>query len=1211
MRRLGRLLGAVGCALMLFLPSATVAQPTVDFLITNRLAEPYSVAVDDENRIYITDSADHRILRYDSDNGSLTSIAGIAGTPGTTNGPGFVARFFSPRGVVMARGGLVVADSGNHQLRFLTLTGSVSIVSSFAGSAGTPGYVDGPVGSARFNSPSGLAADETGNIYVADSKNNAIRKIDINGIVSTVATNFAEPAAVTVGGSGELFVADTRNHSIKVIEPSGNVVMLAGGGATSSGTNDSFFAEEALFSSPSGLIWLGPATGLIVSDTGNHTLRRIFYDPVIAAFFPGMSGYSVETYAGIPRQPGFEDGALARAKFSSPIGVARDQENGLIVADLGNRALRRIQTTPRLPRIATPKIGYVVFVIDDITGAEVSRLVPFTDAIFNNDPTIAILAEQQTETFFTSGPTPGLFDADTIPIPNANNSQPAPPYSDGLLRSQVRPSLLDARPDVTIKAISSAEGRRPSEVAQARIQFKTATPVIVGDNPASFALQNDTAGAEMWYTLDGSVPTNQPPSIQAGNETISLLITNAVTFRARAFRRNYKPSEVATKTFFPNDFQANRISFGFSAGEASSQFRGSAGQRFIAPVTLSLLPSQKMYSLQFNLSVTNRSGPAVVPGAYGFNSMLLELLNDGSFRRIDPKAFERNEIEVLTNVVPNGILITTNYIEIFRDMIFTNASQNLIGVGWFEVVGKTNLYNTVGQDLITYSHAHDKRFLSANGRVVVGGYSFQIPALASSGSTYRIQVDRPSAIDSISSRDIFIDTPKDGSLGAGAINAIKDVSVVPGGLNPGELHYIVGDVAPFRWYNAGDFGDTNVLSSDVFQVFQAATYGFNVPPAGTDFFDAMDACCGSANGAVLTDLFDGNQADINVITSGDGILDVTDVFVIFRRALDPSLKWFARFWSNGTRQAAEVPNLYRGKRNERNPGGITLMAKLAADELSSGSAGGEPPSATFVVEDVAAEPGVEVAVPVRAEIAGDYPARVLMLSVTVEPLDDAAPLSDPIRVVTTPLLGAATFASSATPSNYSAAWLDHRIAGLKGNVELATVHVKIPTQDATSSRYRVRIDHASASPNGIARFPSKRVHGLVAAELPTASIGGIPESWRLRYFGSIYNQLGHDRADADGDGTENWAEYRAGTDPTDLHSSFRLKTAGARGGGKRMAIRWPSARNRQYVIEACDQLAPSGWAQISPPIAGTGGHMEFDVSEFVPAVQFFRVRLAE
>lgn len=1202
-----------------FAPLA-LAQPTVDFLITNRFVEPHSIAVDENNKFYITDSADHRVFKYDSDNGALTGLAGVSGQFGTNNGPGFVARFFSPKGLALARSGLIVADSGNHLLRFLSLTGSVSVVTNFAGTPGTPGLLDGPVATARFNNPIGLATDAAGNIYVADSKNNAIRKINESNIVSTLSTNFSEPTAVAVGGSGEIYVADTRNHSIKIISPDGSVRLLAGKDSpTSSGTNDSFFAEESLFTSPGGLLWLGGATGLLVSDSGNHTLRRVYFDPIISFFFPEKNGYSVETYAGNPRQPGFQDGVLTAAKFNSPAGLARDFDNGLLIADLGNAALRRIQTSPKLPKVANPKIGFVTFVVDKDTGTTVSKLVSFSDAIFNNDAIIAILAEDRTETFFTSGTTPGLFEADTIPLPNSVNSQPAPPYADGLPPSQVKPSILDARPDVTLKVISTAESRRPSDVIQARIQFKVATPVILGDNPASFALTNDTTAADMWYTLDGSNPTNQPPSFQVSSETISLKITNAVTFRARGFKRNYKPSEITTKTFFPTDFQANRISFGFERGEASSQFLGSAGQTFIAPVTLSLLPSQKIFSLQFNLTVTNIGGAAsLTSGAFAFQSMLTEAVlepSQGVFfdRVISPRMFERFDQQVFTNIVPQGTLLTTNFIPIFRDLLFTNGTQNLLGVGWFEVVGRTNLYDTRSHDLVSQSIAHDKKFLSSDGKAVLGGFSFNIPGGATSGSTYKIQVGRPSGTDS-TSRDVFIDAPSDGPLGSGGLNAIKNVNVVTGGIGPGELHYVVGDVSPFHWFNAGDFGDTNLVNNDIYQVFQSATYAFDVPPRGTDFFDAMDSCCGGAGGTLITNVFDGSLTSVDQIMFGDGVLNVTDVFVTFRRSLDPSLKWFARYWVNGQRQAAEIPNQFRGTLNLKSSNLSQALANLPAETLRPSSIA-QKPSVIFQADDLRVAPGQVVSLPIRAEVAGDYPMRVLMFNVTVEPLEGTPPLDEPVVFNPIPQLGSPTMTASRGRANYAAAWLDHQIPGVRGSAVVGTLRLAIPAQATATAAYRVHFEHVSASPNGFSVLPMVISDGLLTASDRSASSygDGIPDSWRLRYFGTAGNFFSQENDDTDGDGISNRNEFLAGTNPNDIGSALRVRASkqaeSSMGTATELTLRWASAKNRTYTVEASVNLSGSDWTPIAKNLAGTGHDMEFNVKPFGDAPQFYRVRL--
>jgi len=81
------------------------------------------------------------------------------------------------------------------------------------------------------------------------------------------------------------------------------------------------------------------------------------------------------------------------------------------------------------------------------------------------------------------------------------------------------------------------------------------------------------------------------------------------------------------------------------------------------------------------------------------------------------------------------------------NLLVTNLSENLLGVGWLERATKTNLYDTTAQDLIKYSQAHDTLFLEGGGRVILGGYSFQVPVGATNGQTYQIQIGRPSATD--------------------------------------------------------------------------------------------------------------------------------------------------------------------------------------------------------------------------------------------------------------------------------------------------------------------------------------------------------------------------------------------------------------------------------------------------------------------------------
>ncbi len=220
----------------------------------------------------------------------------------------------------------------------------------------------------------------------------------------------------------------------------------------------------------------------------------------------------------------------------------------------------------------------------------------------------------------------------------------------------------------------------------------------------------------------------------------------------------------------------------------------------MAPVGLSLLtPPPSIYSLQFNVTVTNLGPNPVAPGAVDFYSMLRkpDLSNPGYFLVIPTFGF------VSTNVIPpaNDTNLMFYQGAWYQNMQFTNSAENLLGVGWLEVYGRTNLYVTQQQDLITYSSAAGNGFSKPS--VILGGYAFTIPADATTNDVYQIQIGRPSAttFNGISSgTSVSIAAPTDTNFaGPGSINALKNVTI-------GQLKYIVGSVYPSGWYNAGDFG---------------------------------------------------------------------------------------------------------------------------------------------------------------------------------------------------------------------------------------------------------------------------------------------------------------------------------------------------------------------------------------------------------------------
>jgi sugar lactone lactonase YvrE len=248
-----------------------------------------------------------------------------SGSGGVADGVG-AAQFNCPTGVAVDReGNIIVADSRNNRVRKIAPDGTVSTI---AGS-GSQGFADGPGASAQFNYPTGVAVDGVGNIIVADSDNHRVRKIAPDSTVSTLAgsgrAGFADgpgaaaqlngPKGVAVDCEGNIIVADSCNNRVRKIAPNGTVSTLAGSG--SQGFADGPGAS-AQFDYPTGVA-VDCAGDIIVTDYGNHRVRKI-----------APNGGTVSTLAGSGRA-GLADGPGAEAQFFFPEGVTVDGEGNIIL----------------------------------------------------------------------------------------------------------------------------------------------------------------------------------------------------------------------------------------------------------------------------------------------------------------------------------------------------------------------------------------------------------------------------------------------------------------------------------------------------------------------------------------------------------------------------------------------------------------------------------------------------------------------------------------------------------------------------------------------------------------------------------------------------------------------------------------------------------------------------------------------------------------
>ncbi len=290
-----------------------------------RFDAPVGIATDTQGNVFVSDSGNDTIREITPSvaGGVVTTLAGTAGEVGSTDtliGP---PHFFSPVGVATdATGNLYVADSGNGTIRKIVVGSGV--VTTLAGTAGGFGNADDTGAAATFAFPLGVGTDSANNVYVADAQNSNIRKITPAGVVTTLAgptgvagtvgttdangtsASFNSPSGVAVDSAGNVFVADTFNHTIRKITPAGDVTTFAGT-ALNIGASDGAGAV-ARFNSPRGLAIDGSGN-LYVADSGNNTIRKITPTGVVS------------TIAGVAGQPGFQMGTLP-GRLTLPDGVA-------------------------------------------------------------------------------------------------------------------------------------------------------------------------------------------------------------------------------------------------------------------------------------------------------------------------------------------------------------------------------------------------------------------------------------------------------------------------------------------------------------------------------------------------------------------------------------------------------------------------------------------------------------------------------------------------------------------------------------------------------------------------------------------------------------------------------------------------------------------------------------------------------------------------
>jgi hypothetical protein len=317
---------------------------------------PTSVTLDGAGNIYIADSLHNRVRKVWAATGLISTIVGN-GNPTYTgdNGPAPDATLSTPSGVALdGAGNLYIADTGNNVVRMISA--STGIITTVAGTGAIGSSGDGfPATSAELNQPQGVTVDVNGNLYIADTSNHRIRKVDaVSGIIITVAGNGVTnpvtgdgsysgnngpanqaglnfPYAVAFDATGNMYIPDSRNNVVRKVASSGTITTFAGTGAPGF-AGDGNAASSAALWSPEGVI-ADPAGNIYIADTQNASIRKV----------SSATGY-ISTIARNNTGEDFAGGAFGGVSIYGPIGLFLDGSGNLYVADSLNMIIQEIQS---------------------------------------------------------------------------------------------------------------------------------------------------------------------------------------------------------------------------------------------------------------------------------------------------------------------------------------------------------------------------------------------------------------------------------------------------------------------------------------------------------------------------------------------------------------------------------------------------------------------------------------------------------------------------------------------------------------------------------------------------------------------------------------------------------------------------------------------------------------------------------------------------
>ena len=560
-----------------------------------QLNAPQAVFVDAANNVFIADTSSSVIREIVASSGNIQTVAGngLAGYSGDGVAPTATELNF-PAGVfVDAQGDVFIADTANSVIR--EVVASTGLIQTVAGTPGTAGYGGdgGPATSANLSGPSAVFVDGSGNIFIADTDNSAIREVVAStGNIQTVAgtpttpcdaapagtsacgdgglatsayLNF--PVAIAFDSAGDLFIADTFDYAIReVSKTTGNIQTVAGTITSPGFSGDGGLATSAQLNSPAG-VSLDTAGDIFISDTDNAVVREVV-----------ASTGLIQTIAGTPQTPGFsgDGGTATSAAFNSPSGLVINSAGKVVVADTDNSRIRELApaalSVSVIPSTATVVINAIQQYTATVTGNSNTAVNWFVNGVAGGNSTVGTIS------------TTGLFTAPAAVPSSATVTITAVSQVDNTTSGSALATIANPSSTVTVAVSTNPPPSAPPlQVYTGTLQPFIATVTGSTNTAVTWYVQGQQGGNSTFGTIDASGNYTAPASVPAQStviiEAVSQADTTAIGTDAITIVAAPSASTPAPQTVSPGG-TAN-FSMSLNANSGSSK----------QPITLSCLQS--------------------------------------------------------------------------------------------------------------------------------------------------------------------------------------------------------------------------------------------------------------------------------------------------------------------------------------------------------------------------------------------------------------------------------------------------------------------------------------------------------------------------------------------------------------------------------------------------------------------------------------------